>query len=164
MSTPALIVVKFGDCNVSFRRHWGGDPVIAGSEMLDHLASAEAIKPQKHFHTGSWLLRLMFADGYERGQSLPTYEAYEIENGAYGDWDVVYQFMCNPDGDWRIGLVDSCFGAPWSEIASKAKWFNQVEFRAFIDRKFSDDQAKGVTYDIQLREAILDSLNRHKES
>jgi hypothetical protein len=158
MSTPAFILITFAKNTIEFRRHWGGDPVINGSEMLDLLQSAETIKPRPHFHTGSWLLRLMFADGDHGGTSLPTYEAYDREDDVYGDWNFAYHFRCNVDGKWMIGLVKNCDGEPWSEIEPNATWYTPEEFRTYIDNKFVEDQKNGIGYDIQVREDFLRQL------
>ncbi|PPC84401.1 MAG: hypothetical protein CTY35_02020 [Methylotenera sp.] len=160
MSTKSLIVVQFGDCSINFRRHWGGDPVIVGSEMLDHLASAETIKPRSFFHTGSYLLRLMFADGYV-DDGLPTYEAYitnDGNDGVYGDWEIAYRFECDGDGIWRVGYVELCDGEPWAELAETAKWFSPTEFREFIEQKYVKDQSQGITYDVQVKDTLLKQL------
>ena len=165
MSTKSLIVVTFGDCNINFRRHWGGDPVVAGSEILDHLASAETIKPRQDFHTGSWFLRLMFLDGFKDGaeHDLPTYEAHITNDGIYGDWEIAYQIQFNSDGKWKIGYVASCDGEPWAEIADNALWFTPEEFRSFIDKKYVDDQAAGVEYDVGIRGVFLNSLKNKRK-
>lgn len=159
MSNPSLVVVAFGDCHVNFRRHWGGDPVIVGSEMLDLLASAETIKPRQDFHTGSYLLRLMFSD-VDGTSGLPTYEAYVTNDGVYSDWEFAYRFECEGEDSWRIGYVPSCDGEPWCEIAEMARWFSPVEFREFVERKFAEDHAQGNTYDVVVRDAFLNQLGR----
>lgn len=151
MSTTSLIVVRFAGNAVHFRRHWGGDPVIVGIDILDLLASAKTIKPRDHFSDGSWLLRLMFAHGDEGGTSLPTFEAYEQEEGEYGDWEHAYCVEKGQAGEWKIYYAEDCNGEPWSELEAAARSFSTGEFRDFVEARFVEHQARGVTYDIHLK-------------
>lgn len=167
MSTPSLVVVIIGDSKISLRRHWGGEPEIVGRQMLDLLAAARAAKPRSNFHTGSWLVRLMMADGEERGTSLPTYEIVCLPEGVYGDWERAYIFKALPDPEptngfysdvgnaWTIGYVEQPDGAPLSEFEGRARWFREAEFNSYVDGELEKGLAAGKVYDVNLRAAFL---------
>jgi len=174
MSTPSLVVLVFGDNQISLRRHWGGDPEIVGRQVLDQLQSARDMKPRRHFHTGSWLLRLLMADGDEGGVSLPTYEAACIPDNMTGDWEHVYIFKALPDPEpedgifpaagthWMIGYLQGAEGACYAEADRRARWFTEDEFGDFVDAAMDDGIRRGKAYDFQLRDAFLKRLRRGK--
>jgi hypothetical protein len=170
MSTPSLVVVVIGDTQISLRRHWGGDPEIVGRHVLDLLSAAKAAKPRSHFHTGSWLVRLLMADGDDGGTTLPTYEIECYPEGVYGDWMRAYIFKALPDPEptngfysdvgnhWTIGYVEDPDGAPYSEFDKQARWFSEAEFGSFVDEELEKGLAAGKVYDITLRDAFLRSM------
>jgi hypothetical protein len=169
MSTPSLVAVLFGENQIMLRRHWGGDAEIAGMQVLDHLHSAYAVKPRGHFHTGSWLIRILMQDGDEGGSSLPTYELAANPEGFAGDWEKAYVFKARPDSDddlndsgrvenWSIGYVEDAHGEPLQELMTMAKWFTPAEFRSFVDEEMQKGIDSGKTYDFQLRDAFRRSM------
>lgn len=174
MSNPSLVVLVFGDNQISLRRHWGGDPEIVGRQVLDQLQSARAIKPRGHFHTGSWLLRLLMADGDEGGQTLPTYEVECLPDNMSGDWEHLYIFKALPDpvaedgmftdvgNRWTIGYVDDPDGGLYAEVVRLARWFTEDEFGSFVDAEMDKGLKSGKRYDFQIRDAYLDRLRRSR--
>lgn len=169
MSTPSLVAVLFGENQILLRRHWGGEPEIVGMQVLDHLHSAFSVKPRGHFHTGSWLVRILMQDGDEGGTSLPTYEITANPLGISGDWEKAYVFRAQPDGDedlndsgrlekWEIGYVSASQGESIEELLKMAKWYSPDEFRAFVDDEMQKGIDSGETYDFQLRDAFRRSM------
>lgn len=167
MSTPSLVAVVFGDNKICLRRHWGGDPEIVGRQVLDQLGSAKSIKPRSHIHTGSWLIRLLMADGDEGGSSLPTYEVDCDSEGVLGDWERAYIFKALPDpppangiytdagNQWSIGFVEKADGEGLPILEKTARWFSESEFSTFVDKELEHGLATGKVYDIQLRDAFI---------
>lgn len=167
MSTPSLVVIEFGNNRLHLRRHWGGDPEIAGRQVLANLAAARAAKPRDHFHTGSWLVRMLMADGDEGGTSLPTYEIECLPDGLNGDWAHVYIFQCLPDplpenviftdvgNKWTIGYVEHADGEQYVDLVKRARWFTEEEFESFVEAEMNQGIASGKAYDVQLRDAFL---------
>lgn len=166
MSTPSLVAILIGDTRITLRRHWGGDPEIVGRHVLDSLSAARAAKPRRHFHTGSWLVRLLMEDGDEGGTSLPTYEIACLPDGMIGDWESAYIFKALPDsptidfqaevGDaWTIGYVEDARGDPLPALERRARWFSEAEFGSFVDEELEKGLAEGKVYDVTLRDAFL---------
>lgn len=161
MGSPSLVVVAFGDNRLTLRRRWGSEPEIVGRQVLNLLAEARAIKPRRHFHTGSWLVRLLMAEGDAGGTSLPTFEVDFIPDGMCGDWDRAYFFKAVPapvstdqeefalamsGNTWVVGYVERATCLEYSELEERARWFTEEEFLAFVDEELRQGLASGRVY------------------
>lgn len=167
MSTKSLVVITFGDNRIHFYRHWGGDPEVVGRQVLDQLQSAKTIKPRSHFHSGSWLVRLMMSDGDEGETSLPTYEIECLPEGYSGDWDYAYIFKGLPDPEpenglftdvgnrWSIGFIEHPYEVGHADLDSVARWYSEEEWRQFVDAALEKGLREGKTYDFHVRDAFL---------
>lgn len=148
MGTSALVVIIFGDNQISLRRHRDGHPEVVGREVLYQLAIARANKLRPHFHTGSGLVRLLMADDDEGFDTLPTYQIESLPVGGCGDWEHAYIFKALPDPEptggiyedvgnvWSIGYVGRADGAPVAELEKQARWFSEEEFSSFVEEAF----------------------------
>ena len=139
MGMPSLVVVRFGENQVHFRRQ-NGSPEAVGIHLLDMLESADSIKPRAHFHTGSYFLRFIFQAGYgdepispKMRDVLPIYEAIALDDNVMGDWEFAYEFSANPAGNWTVSYAEDCDGERWSELAGAAEKLTPEQLRDRLD-------------------------------
>ena len=171
MSTPAHVILEFGNTRVELYRHWGGSPVVTGNDLLQKISDAPSVKERGHFHDGGYILRLMLEDS---DGSLPQ---YQIVDGLMGqNWEHGYHLKFVPDEQncsaSEVTIHDPSKGY-WEIRYSKLEghetsdeWVQNVnpmtvdEFTTFVNQCTNNHIENGGATDLDAKGAFLRSLKR----
>lgn len=150
MSTKAYVVLRFGKTVVHLYRHWGGDPEITGTDILEKLENAPQFKERDHFHDGGYVLRQMLADS---DGSLPQ---YQVVDGVVGmGWDHGYEISQDgtyeQPGPWLIRYAELEGHEVLNDWVRGARVFTVSEFSDFVRQEIESGLKNGKVYDVQLR-------------
>lgn len=152
MSTKAYVVLRFGNTIVHLYRHWGGDPEITGTDILDKIESAPTIKERTHFHDGGYILRQMLTDS---DGTLPQYQV--VDGTISHGWDHGYEISQggshNHPGPWLIRYAKLDGYEILDDWVSSAQLFTVQEFNDFVQQAIAAGIIEGKVYDVGVRAA-----------